>query len=100
VNFAGDAKSRARYREMTADFIKIHNEAEEEGLFDPVYFRNALVVLEVTFTMMLGGYIIMSNESLLMKCLGAIVTGIGMGRMGLLQHECGMCFLFNQFVIH
>jgi fatty acid desaturase len=89
VHFGGDAKSRQRYKEMTEDFRKLHDEAEKEGLFEPVYFRNFLVVLEVTLVMALGGWIVMSNEGLLMKALGAMVVGLGMGRMGLLQHECG-----------
>jgi len=89
INVGSDAKSRERYKNMTNDFHHLLNEAEEEGLFKPVYFRNVLVVIEVTLTMFLGGYIVMRNDAFLWKALGAIITGIGMGRMGLLQHECG-----------
>jgi len=89
VNFGNDSKSRERYINMTKDFRQLLKEAEEEGLFKPVYFRNAMVLLEVTLTMLLGGYIVMQNDAFLYKALGAIITGLGMGRMGLLQHECG-----------
>lgn len=89
MNFGQDGKSRERYKNMTKDFVELLNQVEEEGLFKPVYFRNFLVVVEVTFTMCLGAYIVMNNAGFLWKVLGAIITGIGMGRMGLLQHECG-----------
>jgi hypothetical protein len=74
---------------MTADFVVLHKEAEAEGLFKPVYWRNFMVVLEVTFTMALGAWIVSNNDTILYKCLGAVIVGLGMGRMGLLQHECG-----------
>ncbi|ODM86759.1 Fatty acid desaturase 3, partial [Orchesella cincta] len=89
MNFGSDGKSRDRYKNMTKDFRQLLKEAEEEGLFKPVYFRNAMVVIEVTLTMLVGGYIVMQNDAFLWKVLGAIITGLGMGRMGLLQHECG-----------
>lgn len=90
VYFAGNRASRDRYAAMTSDFLALHKEVEAEGLFKPVYWRNFLVVLEVTFTMALGAWIVASHpESVAFKILGAIIVGLGMGRMGLLQHECG-----------